>query len=85
MLSKPVASEMILVGHMVISKLFNHKWPSRTIQTGTNGALKENSFHQREIIHFSEQPSAVLSELSSLRHRLQGRSIRADLKKVEDK
>lgn len=52
------------------------------IKTGANGdLLKENSFHRREIIHVSEEPYAVLSKLSSLQHRLQGRSVRADLKK----
>ena len=51
------------------------------IKTGANGDLKENSFHRREIIHVSEEPYAVLSKLSSLQHRLQGRSVRADLKK----
>ena len=51
------------------------------IKTGANGDLNENSFHRREIIHVSEEPYAVLSKLSSLQHRLQGRSVRADLKK----
>ena len=59
---------------------------SHMIKTGANGDLQENSFHRREIIHVSEEPYAVLSKLSSLQHRLQGRSVRADLKKkVEDK
>ena len=54
---------------------------SHMIKTGANVDLKENSFHRREIIHVSEEPYAVLSKLSSLQHRLQGRSVRADLKK----
>ena len=54
---------------------------SHMIKTGANGDLKENSFHRREIIHVSEEPYAVLSKLSSLQHRLQGRSVRDDLKK----